>query len=526
MVPGPPSLARLPYEIRLEVFRNLQDDTRRWRHIIANIASSCRALSDPAIDVLWHTMDDLQPLLALIPGVQIDRDPDEPFTYFDIIEPIQPSAWQRFDTYAKRVRVLEYKRPGNVFFNLFADLGRYRPGPLLPNLRQLSWDDEASCPIGSELGHILLSFPTSSLREVTIAARYIREDEHDLHAVQETDLAQAEFLPRLASGAPMLRCLALSGYMPNLLLGALPQFSSLTDLTLSDLGGVLIDLSTFRALSCLSALSAFSVNLKGVPIEGFSGWTGFPCLQFFTVDDASIPIATAAISTISSVQINEIWVNDTPPASIEELRRFFATLRNFRHTLSTVSVTVDALTSPNGCIYTLTAIIESLLEAHRMVLLQIISGLANAVLVTDECMDKMAVAWPRIKILTLYRRSSLPGPTVRGLAILAQKCPSLSNLRLDTIDFRNPIDVGAVPLLEGRLESLSFRPWTAHGDNNVMECFKIAQIIDRLYPNVGRFPPAPNLIVQFIFGLRAARCDERRRMRADTVRMVQVVSEG
>ncbi|KDQ50479.1 hypothetical protein JAAARDRAFT_211652 [Jaapia argillacea MUCL 33604] len=524
VAPSRLSLAALPYEIRLEVFRNLPGDIYQQRPILANIASTCRALSDPALDLLWHTMIDIEHLLILIPRVQIDRRSYGPYTTYHINGPIQPSAWRRFDSYAKRIRVLEYARPSYVLFILFADLGQYRPGPLLPNLRQLSWDDVTQSRHQiTELGHILLSFPTHSLREVTVAATYVEQDDTAHRGLLKmADLAQRDFLPRLASNAPMVRCLTLSGYMPNLLLETLPEFSSLTDLTMSDLDGVLIDGKTFRALSCLAALSTLSVDLRGVAAEALLGWTGFPSLQSFTLDGTSVDIAAAVISTISSTLFNNVCIKGSPRATVEESRHLFTRLRNFKHTLATVSLTFDELTSPSNRRYPLTDIIESLLDLHRMLHLQIISHQPNAVLVTDDCMDKMAVAWPGIKTLDLLFGYSQPGITVRGLTAFAQKCPSLCDLCLDAIDFLHRVDLGTVPLSKSCLRSISFRRWLdeAHIDENenVLESFKIAQAIDRLYPDLSMsYFSGPAMIENFIRGLQAARCDERRRLRADTV---------
>ncbi|KDQ50484.1 hypothetical protein JAAARDRAFT_211656 [Jaapia argillacea MUCL 33604] len=488
-----PSLDRLPYEICLEIFKYIHGNTRRQHHILADIASSHRALSDPALDVLWHTMGDLVPLLVLIPGVQIDRHPNEPFTTYRIVGPIEPAAWQRFDTYAKRVRVLEYERPSTLFFALFAELEQYRLGPLLPNLHQLIWDEELPPPV-TELGQILLSFPTPTLRDVTVSARYIGDDEGDIPRVPEmAALAQAGFLPRLASNAPMVRRLTLSG----------SRWNPVGD-------------DTFRAISSLTALSNLSINLNGVSVDSLSGWRGFLFLRSFTMDLTSIRIATAAMLTVSSVHLNNIWVNDPPPATVEDSRHFFASLRTFKDALATLSVRFDALTAPNIQRSTFAEIIKPLLEFHRMSLLQIVSRQwSDAILVTDKCLDDMAVAWPRTSLLVIRFSSPLLGLTVRGLITLAQKCPSLYTLRLDRIDFRE--DVGMVPLLKGDLRSLSFCPWIleVNGDAPVAEYFKIAQIIDRLYPNLRTFFDIPNVIVRFILGLQAARKDERMRMEVD-----------
>ena len=40
------------------------------RSSVLNVALTCRSFSEPALDVLWWTMDDLFPLFNLLPGFQ------------------------------------------------------------------------------------------------------------------------------------------------------------------------------------------------------------------------------------------------------------------------------------------------------------------------------------------------------------------------------------------------------------------------------------------------------------------------
>jgi hypothetical protein len=44
------------------------------RSSVLNVALTCRAFSEPALDILWWAMDDLIPLFNLLPGFQNEQE--------------------------------------------------------------------------------------------------------------------------------------------------------------------------------------------------------------------------------------------------------------------------------------------------------------------------------------------------------------------------------------------------------------------------------------------------------------------
>ncbi|KAI0323686.1 hypothetical protein GY45DRAFT_1439510 [Cubamyces sp. BRFM 1775] len=137
---------------------------------LARLARVSRALSGPALDVLWRVVDDLPRLLYILPSFTMLA---ESFLYV-ISRPIKPEEWDRFQLYARRVR--EYYVDTESSSSLCAGispsvwtfLARWCPQghSLLPNLRRL--DALHMC----HSGHILLLTP--SLRDLKIS-EYVHE---------------------------------------------------------------------------------------------------------------------------------------------------------------------------------------------------------------------------------------------------------------------------------------------------------------------------------------------------------------
>jgi hypothetical protein len=48
--------------------------TRALRSSVLNVALTCRSFSEPALDILWWTMDDLIPLFNLLPGFRNEQE--------------------------------------------------------------------------------------------------------------------------------------------------------------------------------------------------------------------------------------------------------------------------------------------------------------------------------------------------------------------------------------------------------------------------------------------------------------------
>ncbi|KAI0764401.1 hypothetical protein BD413DRAFT_482852 [Trametes elegans] len=122
-------------------FPTLCSERRIRRHTLAISARVCRAFYGAALDVLWHAMDDITPLLSVLPTYTTNGGV---FT-----GGITDENWQRFQVYASRVRQLVMSRderygrsPSETAWMVLMQRSH---GPLLPRLEHLA----VSCSVGA-----------------------------------------------------------------------------------------------------------------------------------------------------------------------------------------------------------------------------------------------------------------------------------------------------------------------------------------------------------------------------------------
>ncbi|KAJ4499436.1 hypothetical protein C8R41DRAFT_754278 [Lentinula lateritia] len=116
-------------------------DTPGGKRTVSRLARTCRAISEPALDVLWRDLDSLIPIIGLFPatllkkvrkpGLGLSKEPAE-------------QDWTKILRYGERVRsVLYNETANNVSPSIFLTLAQNRPREyMLPNLLHLSWKVE------------------------------------------------------------------------------------------------------------------------------------------------------------------------------------------------------------------------------------------------------------------------------------------------------------------------------------------------------------------------------------------------
>ncbi|KAH9919433.1 hypothetical protein B0H21DRAFT_225903 [Amylocystis lapponica] len=133
---------------------------------LASAARVCRDFSNPALDVLWASLDSFLPLLRLFHAFE-----EKPFESSDQLitsgsgvanvryylpDDAVPDAaeWARFQQYAERVRSIKYSHGRGINPAVFMWLiGHNRGEPLLPRLQTLTW--HSASPQNSELLDVL-----------------------------------------------------------------------------------------------------------------------------------------------------------------------------------------------------------------------------------------------------------------------------------------------------------------------------------------------------------------------------------
>ncbi|KAG1765313.1 hypothetical protein EDD22DRAFT_800785 [Suillus occidentalis] len=133
----------LPPEILLHVFAIYQEDSRGSRATLASLARTCKTFKEPALDILWQALDELDPILsclvACLPAGVSGKNTRGTLT---LKRPILDGEWRLFNRYAQRIHSLMVFAPQLDYINdrvIQALISA--PSPLLPNLRSLFWHD-------------------------------------------------------------------------------------------------------------------------------------------------------------------------------------------------------------------------------------------------------------------------------------------------------------------------------------------------------------------------------------------------
>ncbi|KAF8121204.1 hypothetical protein EV363DRAFT_1458241 [Boletus edulis] len=117
-------------------------DRTMGKRTLASLARTCRTLSKPALDALWMRLDNLDPLIKVLPR-RMWAKKHYPFVVRMFMGEKQ---WETFHKYAVRVRFVRgpcWRVPAAVQHNVIAALARYPKAslPLLPNLTELIWSE-------------------------------------------------------------------------------------------------------------------------------------------------------------------------------------------------------------------------------------------------------------------------------------------------------------------------------------------------------------------------------------------------
>ncbi|KAF7335438.1 hypothetical protein MVEN_02196900 [Mycena venus] len=260
-----------PSEILEVIFRDLArsilsgsgtaslTELRTVRAWLRAAALTCHDFCPVALDILWQNLDNLTPLLKLLPsfkelnGVHI------------ISRAISSSDWVRFDCYARRVRRVAYRTDSpsiEIHPSVYTALSILHPS-ILPNLGSIAFPSSgASSP---------LSFPDAIL----LAVPAVRHVELTSRAHPSFVLL---FLATLAGTSPQLTSLKLSGQSFAILEHTLSAFPELEILGLTNMvdemsSGVLGSIAALKHLHSfsihLSPLTLFPVPLLSFPASNF-----------------------------------------------------------------------------------------------------------------------------------------------------------------------------------------------------------------------------------------------------------------
>ncbi|KAH9949853.1 hypothetical protein B0H21DRAFT_687827 [Amylocystis lapponica] len=401
-------------------------------------ARSCQVFRNPALDVLWHSLPTLAPLIMVMPSDLWIMDTTSKFgrkRHITFSRPLVPNDFIRFLVYAPRIQSLNHGRQ-LLHLNTYAispsilqRLNSYRPLPtLLPNLQSLRWSwsvTETDLPCLK-----VLSGP--KLRDFDLSVYgSVQPDAFD-NVLKPLTISS----PRLAYfsiytlehlRAPLMDILRCFHHLTS--------FKCNTSLTTQALS----HLSSLSSLQSLDAkLGTFSESDEEV--QSFLNHLDserFPALRILHLIVDALPTMGTILQVFRPPLLASVSVSCegvTPAASLEE---YFTSVARFcsHKLLRVVQVTISDPPRNDPQYGPRDETFVPLLLFCKLRVLKV--GITCPFYITDDLMEDMATSWPHLTRLelgtTCPARDEPPLLTLRGLIPLVQRCPKLSEISL-TVD--------------------------------------------------------------------------------------------
>ncbi|KAH9932319.1 uncharacterized protein B0H18DRAFT_1115985 [Fomitopsis serialis] len=450
-------------EVLIQVAEDADD-----KFTVASLARTCRDFCSPALDVLWRSQVGLANIVKCMPPDlwEIREDggrSSHPMLMFMFRRPMCASDWDRFNVYAPRIRELTLylcdrgntRLPGNVY----ATLNMHAPSlPLFPSLRNWRCYDIPHATVVPD--HWL--FLGSSLAELVLEWDVLDERAAFLMAC----------LPFICPKLRTLRIRVRRGFASYLIWLQPTPFSSLKELRTFEIRSMVdIPVDTLMAeLQSLPWLSDLTLNrypgpLWASPAATIEAPPSFRALTSLQLAGDPGNSCMSVLATSYFPALEELYIK---AAAFGPLDHIFRTIHDHcSHTsLHTLHVTDGVKLRED------TPDFEPLAHPAHFRYLHAFRGLEevwietlHGILLTDDDLRDMALAWPRLRALRLLPSENLlPGPptfepagTLAGLAHFALHCPDLGSLAIaiDTSEAHKMDILSAFPALLERVSALT-----------------------------------------------------------------------
>ncbi|KAJ3933410.1 MAG: hypothetical protein NXY57DRAFT_19552 [Lentinula lateritia] len=378
-------------------FRTTED--LNCRKGLLSLGLSSKTFLEPALDVLWRTLNRVEPLLSVLPETVSLNGKKM------IMKQIALPSWDRLHYYASRVRIFKDDGTDNVHESVYAILGQSKP--IFPKLAQL-------LPGTQICTYSLVFFLTSSISRAVIPSPYFPQSEH---------LDFGPSLALLASKSPGLRSLFITTTQFSGISASLRGFRELEDLHLGRLPQYEKDY--IQSLASLTKLTYLNLTLLSDDSFDYVGLqNSFPSLKQLSIIGSSSELHNfLKIVTPLSLQILSLtWHGD--PSIIDaidvttSLGRF-SSLQNLNIDNATSLFVVD----PDR--ERLWSLFNPLLKLTQIRSLRYSSPL----FLTDQITATIASSWPHAETLHFTAVSWSEIPPVSSLAHFARECPNLDYLQ-------------------------------------------------------------------------------------------------
>ncbi|KAJ6540881.1 hypothetical protein DFH09DRAFT_1396058 [Mycena vulgaris] len=419
---------------------------------LARLAITCRAFSDPALDILWHEQLGLGPLLACLRYcAELDRDPwAEPEALCHWAYRVGQGSHLLGPSQAYNSRSAPFHQEG-VSGEILELLSTSLPFDfLLPILTHVTFDcvDTEFFPYV----RVLLGPKITSI-DLTLAGPPSR----------------LALVSRLASKYPSLAHLRLRYYFGFRVSNGLHvqvTSSMIRALTsVRTLSVQCIDLAACQHLGSLGTLTSLTINLADLELLDHS--QSFPSPPRFTSLDPSAALSRNRYEN-STRRRRSTW------------GAIFGAIRPLLHSALTVLDVEVGSTDP--FVLPIAAVLQPLLAFTNLSKVKV--SLPGSTFLDDTFVEAMAMAWRHIEELS-FRRPTFNGAppsevTFPGLTAFARNCPALHTLSM-------PLSAAFPPDWDHSARSAHTQTTLSHLhvlDSPIDDAFPVAAFLSCVFPGI------------------------------------------
>ncbi|KAK7040552.1 hypothetical protein R3P38DRAFT_2694163 [Favolaschia claudopus] len=448
------------------------DEINKGRHSLLQVALTCRAFSPSAIKFLWRALNNLLPLLQLLPSFTKRNG-----TYY-LLGAITPHDWDRFDCYAAHVQQIHHERIYNAAIepSVFLQLA-IRKAPILPNLRRMKYMSASGRP----LSEVLLC-TLSPLREIEI------QDASDSQAVFDTTMGEVIFSALGGSVNSRITTLVLTG-QPYTILSDNIALDQLESLTLRNMKGTM-DTSMVCWIGSIPTLLQLTLRIRGQDIwdqKLLSSRGLFKALLHLRLEGGTDPYSGRLfLRLISSEILQIVWQMHygLQPASrrnvaAAELKNILRIIAQWSKSLYDLEFRIASRVCDQADLRSLFGRLHHLRHLY-------LSAESDGIRIPDarEFLNSLH-ALPDLETLHLNLTFPEHGLGMDLVTQLAQHCPKLQFLQIPLPSTQLTL-FSTTPVSGHNLKTLVVlpNPYPQFNNNSLVDAVNVARHLDRLFPRL------------------------------------------
>ncbi|KAG1771064.1 hypothetical protein EV702DRAFT_1011307 [Suillus placidus] len=442
-------------EILQEIFK-----TADYRSLTV-LARTCRLFYEPALNVIYSDLPGLQPLIERLPHDLWSTSSGE----LVIRGPLRPQDWEIFAGYSRRVRSLRLRWFASDAKLYCALLSPPNPSFLLPNLRTFTWHclSTRSAGLDDMFAFMRLLFCPN------LAAAQLIVSEYALAAFSDL-------------GCTSLRKLVIQSHKvaisANVTEDAICKLSALRSLACGE-----VSVRALHHLAQFPLLSRLTIWL-GDDIPSALTFPRFPFskLRYLTINTKSIgPCLSMLKATNWNIRCFHHRMDaGYDPAGRKVLLELLP-LQLSHESLKCISLHTAA-PHPDDDPITNPISLKPLFSFKNLLILELSGAILPSL--DNDGLQKLAVAWPQLRVLILHQKAGLyraPQVDLTGLVLLLEHCPELHQL---VISVNAIIDTKAPPAPP--ISSTSNKLITSINFSNspITKTAEVAAFLSAIVPNL------------------------------------------